>query len=187
MLVYSQFCLILKKSIMAEVIQNSPGKGKNKARKSIHIDMTPMVDLGFLLITFFIMITTFQKENIMDLGLPAKSIHAPNNEIDVKNQLTFILGENNRVFYYQKQLKDLVATDLKEISLSGSEIPKLIASYKALAPKKENFTVIVKPSDKANYENFVDMLDHLAIGDNERYGITDMQPREKSVYEGRLH
>ncbi len=172
---------------MAEVMQTSPGRGKNKPRNSIHIDMTPMVDLGFLLITFFIMITTFQKENIMDLGLPAKSLTPPINEIDVKNQLTFILGEDNRVFYYQKQLKDLVASDLKEITLDGTDIPKLISSYKEAAPKKENFTIIVKPSDQANYANFVDMLDHLAIGQNERYGITDMQPAEKRVYEGILH
>ena len=170
---------------MAEIIQNTAGKGKHRQRSSIHIDMTPMVDLGFLLITFFIMITTFQKENIMDLGLPAKSPVPINNEIDVKNQLTFILGEKDKVFYYQKEAKLLTASDLQ--SVAQNDIPKVIEQYKNNALDQEKFTVIIKPTDHSNYQNFVDMLDNLAIGQNERYGITDLRSNEKMIYEQKLH
>lgn len=166
---------------MAEIIQNTASKGKHRQRSNIHIDMTPMVDLGFLLITFFIMITTFQKENIMDLGLPAKSLLPINNQIDVKNQLTFILGDQNKVYYYQKEAKNLNVSDLQ--SVSEKEIPKIIDQYRRNALDQEKFTVIIKPTNDSNYQNFVDMLDHLAVGKNERYGITDLRPNEKLIYE----
>ena len=64
----------------------------------------------------------------MDLGLPAKSPVPINNEIDVKNQLTFILGEKDKVFYYQKEAKHLTASDLQ--SVAQNDIPKVIEQYK---------------------------------------------------------
>ena len=60
---------------MAEVqVKDSSGKGgKVRSKKQVpHVDLTPMVDLAFLLITFFMLVTTFNKPNVMDLGLPAK-------------------------------------------------------------------------------------------------------------------
>ena len=83
---------------MAEVqVQDKGDKGgKVRSKKqSTRVDMTPMVDLGFLLITFFMFTTTFTKPNIMDLGLPAKpkpneKVQTP--EIDLSNSITFIIG-----------------------------------------------------------------------------------------------
>ena len=167
---------------MAEVMTSESGNKVRSRKKLIRVDMTPMVDLGFLLITFFMFTTNFSKPNVMDLGLPAKEPE-PTNEIDIRNQITFILGENNRIFYYQKELKDLSSSDLKETTMQGMEISKLISSYKKVAPKPENFTVIIKPTDDANYKNFVDILDNLAITKSERYGISEIRPHEKSSYE----
>ena len=67
--------------------------------------------------------------------------------------------------------------------MAGMEISKLINSYKKVAPKPENFTVIIKPTDDANYKNFVDILDNLAITKSERYGISEIRPQELSSYE----
>jgi len=169
---------------MAEVMTPESGNKKSSRKKLIRVDMTPMVDLGFLLITFFMFTTNFSKPNVMDLGLPAKDQREPIDKpvIDFRNQLTFILGENNRIFYYQKELEALTKSDLKETTLQGMEISKLIDSYKKQAPKPENFTIIIKPTDEASYKNFVDILDNLAITKNERYGITDLKPIEKTVY-----
>ena len=167
---------------MAEVMTSESGNKVRSHKKLIRVDMTPMVDLGFLLITFFMFTTNFSKPNVMDLGLPAKESE-PTNEIDIRNQITFILGENNRIFYYQKELKDLNSSDLKETTMAGMEISKLINSYKKVAPKPENFTVIIKPTDDANYKNFVDILDNLAITKSERYGISEIRPQELSSYE----
>lgn len=167
---------------MAEVIAQEKQGGKQK-KKLIRVDMTPMVDLGFLLITFFMFTTNFTKPNVMDLGLPAKSTHPPHNVVDEKNQVTFILGENNRVFYHQSYANDLDKNNLKETDFSGVKISKIISEAYQNAPVKENFTIIIEPTDDANYKNFVDVLDNIAISKKERYGITDIKPWEKKVYE----
>lgn len=167
---------------MAEVIAQEKQGGKQK-KKLIRVDMTPMVDLGFLLITFFMFTTNFTKPNVMDLGLPAKG--DPPSEpfvVDEKNQVTFILGKDNRVFYHQSNKDDLNSSNLKETDFSGVKISKIIAEAYKNAPKPENFTVIIKPTDEANYKNFVDILDNIAISKKEKYGITDIKPWEKKVY-----
>ena len=165
---------------MENLNANDLGKDKKSlSQKLIQIDMTPMVDLGFLLITFFILTTTFNKQKVIDLGLPAGK---GNTEINFKNQLTFILGKDNRVFYYQNDAKDLSANSLKETTMNGMMISQLISSYKNSAPSPEKFTVIIKPSDDSNYKNFVDILDEMALSKNERYGISDLKPTEERFY-----
>lgn len=169
---------------MAEVIAQEKQSSKQK-KKMIRVDMTPMVDLGFLLITFFMFTTNFTKPNVMDLGLPAKGPDRPFIDeavIKDKNQVTFILGKDNRVFYHQSNQKDLNTGNLKETDFSGIKISKIISEAYKNAPAPEKFTVIIKPTDEANYKNFVDMLDNIAIAKKERYGVTDIKPWETKVY-----
>lgn len=168
---------------MAEVIAQEKQGGSKQRKKMIRVDMTPMVDLGFLLITFFMFTTNFTKPNVMDLGLPGKSPNPPTNVVDVNNQITFILGKDNRVFYHQKTKEDLNKSNLKETDFSGINITKIISKAYNNAPEKENFTIIIEPTDDANYKNFVDILDNIAISKKERYGVTDIKPWEKKVYD----
>jgi biopolymer transport protein ExbD len=166
---------------MAEVITKETQGGKSK-RKTIKVDMTPMVDLNFLLLMFFMFTASFSKPNVMDLGLPAKSPPPPTNVVNDKNQVTFILGKDNRVFYHQSNADELNAGNLKETDFSGVKISNIITEAYKKAPNPENFTIIVKPTDEANYKNFVDIIDNIAISKKERYGITDIKPWEKKVY-----
>lgn len=171
---------------MAEVITQEQQSGKQK-KKLIKIDMTPMVDLNFLLLMFFMFTTNFTKPNVMDLGLPAKDDnHKPiidDYVIKDKNQITFILGKDNRIFYHQSNKDDLNTNNLKETDFNGINVSKIISEAYKNAPNQKNFTVIIKPTDEANYKNFVDMLDNLAIAKKERYGVTDIKPWETKVYE----
>jgi len=169
---------------MAEVITREKSGGKQN-KKPIKIDMTPMVDLNFLLLMFFMFTSSFTKPNVMDLGLPAKDPNPilTNYDIDYRNQITFIIGENNRIFYHQGNEKDLTEAGLKETDYNGLNVSKIISNAYEKAPKKENFTIIVKPTDDANYKNFVDMMDNISISKKERYGISDIKPWEKKVYE----
>ncbi len=166
---------------MADFTPLESGSKSTSRKKPIHVDMTPMVDLGFLLITFFMLATSFLKPNIMDLGLPAKGGET-RTEIDYRNQLTFIIGENNRVFYYQQSVNNLKTSDVRETSLSGMDMVTLIQQYKQKAPKPQLFTIIIKPTKNANYKNFVDVLDNLSIANSERYGIADLKPVEEKIY-----
>ncbi len=109
------------------------GKGKKRAKKGVpHIDMTPMVDLAFLLLTFFVMTTTFSKPMVMKVVYPAKpkndKVIPPSTLIN--NALTFILTKD-RAFYYDGEFfpegnpKAQPATTLTEIDMAG--VRKLLA------------------------------------------------------------
>ena len=75
---------------------------------------------------------------------------------------------------------------LKEVSFDKSEVAKTIESAKANAPRKEIFTVIVKPADDSKYKTLVDMLDELILTKSERYGISEMNDKEKELYENKI-
>ncbi|CAD7808922.1 hypothetical protein CHRY9390_01911 [Chryseobacterium aquaeductus] len=172
---------------MAEMItQEEKGKKPSRRLKTIKVDMTPMVDLNFLLLMFFMFTASFTKPNVMDLGLPGKDPNPKpinNVVIDEKNQVTFILGKNDRIFYHQSTADALNTKNLKETDFSGVKISKIISEAYDKAPIKENFTIIIKPTDDANYKNFVDILDNVAISKKERYGVTDIKPWEQKVYD----
>ncbi|KQT15277.1 biopolymer transporter ExbD [Chryseobacterium sp. Leaf404] len=168
---------------MAEII-TAEKEGRRRPRQaSIRVDMTPMVDLGFLLITFFMFTTNFSKVNQIEAKLPAKSTEKTTTEINEKNQVTFILGENDRIFYHQSSNGKLNAGSLNEIKFTDAAISKIISDAYRTAPAKEKFTVIIEPTDKANYKNFVDVFDNVSASQKYRYGISDIKPWEKKVYD----
>lgn len=174
---------------MAEVqVKDDGGKGgKVRSKKSVpHVDLTPMVDLAFLLITFFMLVTTFNKPNVMDLGLPAKpkdNQRAPDTEIDLSNSLSLIIGKDNRIFYHQLDKAGLTVENLQETSFDRNGITKVIEQAKSRAKDATKFTVIIKPTDDAVYKNFVDILDEMALTKNEIYGVTDIKDWEQAIYD----
>ncbi|MCD1115905.1 ExbD/TolR family protein [Chryseobacterium turcicum] len=178
---------------MAQVqVQDKSAKGgKVRSKKNNPaVDMTPMVDLNFLLLMFFMFTSTFSKPNVMDLGLPAKpdptKPQPPPNEIDLSNSITLLLGKDNRVFWHQQDQAGLNDQTMTETSFDREGIREIIKQAKARAKKKELFTVIIKPTDDAVYKNFVDILDEMAITKSERYGVTDLKPYEKAVYDKKV-
>lgn len=82
------------------------GPGVKKAKKqSTRIDMTPMVDLGFLLITFFIFTTTLSTPSTMKLTMPKDDVKKDDlTEVKESNVLTIMLGKANQVYFYEGQL-----------------------------------------------------------------------------------
>ena len=178
---------------MAEVqVKDNSGKGgKVRSKKQApHVDLTPMVDLAFLLITFFMLVTTFNKPNVMDLGLPAKpkpdAPKPPPTEIDLSNSISLIIGKDNRIFYHQLDQAGLNEQTLQETSFDREGITKVIEQAKARAKDQSKFTVIIKPTDDAVYKNFVDILDEMAINKNEIYGITDVKSWEQAIYDKKV-
>lgn len=156
-------------------------------KASTRVDMTPLADLGFLLITFFMFTTTFSKPNVVGLNMPPKQETPPTPEetpvIDLTNSISIILGANNRVFWHQKDKTKLMVEDLNETTYTKDGIRSEIIAAKKRAKVPDNFTVIIKPNDDSTYENLVNILDEMQITESSRYGIVDISPTEVSAYE----
>jgi len=114
---------------MAELAEDSGGHGKKGGKKrakkpSARIDMTPMVDLAFLLLTFFVLTSTFSKPKSMELTFPVPPEN-PDQQVKIKNGVTFILTKDDRIFYYEGEFRAADSpegpkTELKELTFAQS-------------------------------------------------------------------
>jgi biopolymer transport protein ExbD len=165
---------------MAE-IETNPAKGKRPLKRtSAKPDMTPMVDLGFLLITFFMFTTTFTTPNMIKLFMP--DAEDGRSTVKAENTITFILGKNDRVFWHQKDLDGLTSADLTETDFTSNGIRKQILEKYSKSKTPENFTVIIKPSDDSNFKNTVDIIDEMEITNMKHYALVDLFETELAAY-----
>lgn len=149
------------------------GPGVKKAKKmSTRVDMTPMVDLGFLLITFFIFTTTVAQPTAMKLFLP-KDVDKPEEQNKVKESgaFTIMLGKSDQIYYYE----GLDPTLIQSTTFKG--IRELILNKKKSTPV-EDLVMILKPTPDATYKNTVDILDEMTIAEIKRYAMVDISPQE---------
>jgi biopolymer transport protein ExbD len=149
------------------------GPGVKKAKKlSTRVDMTPMVDLGFLLITFFIFTTTVAQPTAMKLYLP-KDVDKPEEQNKVKESgaFTILLGKQDQVYYYE----GLDPTLIKATNFKGIR-EEILRKKKSTNP--EDLVMILKPSEDATYKNTVDILDEMTIAEIKRYAMVDISPQE---------
>lgn len=173
------------------------GPGVKKAKKlSTRVDMTPMVDLGFLLITFFVFTATMSSPTTLDLNMP-KDIKKQEDQTEVKESsvLTVMLGKADQVYYYEgklvvdatgnnfkqttfKGIRDIIINKKKEVMDRYYQRPDPECEAKARAEGKpvsncadKDFVVIIKPSDDATYRNTVDMLDEMTINQVRTYAM----------------
>jgi len=131
---------------MAEIIVEEKG-GKKKAKKHPpHLDMTPMVDLMCLLITFFMLTTAFSKSKVMEIILPEKLKDDKPQEaprISASRTLNIILGPNNKLYWYPGAVKPEDFANLpplNETDYSADGIRKLLLERnRTLAKKIDEF------------------------------------------------
>jgi biopolymer transport protein ExbD len=182
---------------MSEIQQGGGGDkgGKVRSKKaSTRVDMTPMVDLGFLLITFFILATTLAKPKSMSVVVPDKQ-NDPNEkqsaDIKAARVLTLFMGKDNQVFALDGIAADdaKAKTDMKTVGY-GSALRELILTSKARInrdmPKddkgRDPFICVIKPLNSSTYKNMVDVLDEMAVTKTKTYAMVDSQtPREKDL------
>ena len=137
------------------------GPGVKKAKKaSTRVDLTPMVDLGFLLITFFVFTTTMSTPTAMAMNEPKDD---PNNQLKVKNSgaMTLLLGKNDQVYYYFGELSaENASAQFK--SSNFKEIRQTILDKKKATPVGD-LMYIIKSDKEATFKNAIDILDEMAI------------------------
>lgn len=185
---------------MSEV-QDSGGekkKGKKiRAKKhSTHIDMTPMVDLAFLLLTFFLFTTTLSKPKAMPLIMPDKNeVADPTKEtkVDDEDAMTIILSKNNRVFYYfgikEPKVEQASFDATKPNSLRKAIIEKKKECESRLKAgsttnERHKVVILIKADKDAKYKNMVDVLDEMNINEVPVYAIVDITPKEVEMISG---
>jgi len=168
------------------------GSGKVRSKKSnSKVDLTAMVDLAFLLITFFMLTTTLSKPQSMNLGLPDKDPDKDKNidvKVDENRTMTILLGDNNKLVRYVGLLATPVAGGApKDFAYGSDGIRKELLSRKEAVlqytgNKDKGMIVIIKPSKKSNYRNLVDILDEMAIVNVPTYAIVnDFTPEETKL------
>ncbi|GAB2948862.1 biopolymer transporter ExbD [Hymenobacter coalescens] len=166
---------------MAEIQQQADsGKGgKKRAKKmSTKIDMTPMVDLAFLLLTFFMLTTTFAKPKVMQISMPVKPKQEDEqNELKASDAFTILLGENNKIFYYEGLL-DAATTKLQPTDYTATGIRQVLLQRRASRPST---VVMIKAADKANYKNMVDILDEMTITGQKKYALVDISADDETL------
>ncbi len=164
------------------------GKGKPKGKKqSTHIDMTPMVDLAFLLLTFFMLATTMNKPKVMQIVMP-KDDHDPTvkpPELDKDRAMTLLLGPNDKLFYYFGIPKHGEAPELLRTDYSPDGLRKVLKERREwlrndtkLKVEDREMFCIIKPTAKSEYKNLVTMFDEMNIGHIKYYAVVDITPAE---------
>jgi len=181
---------------MAELNTDAGGgkKGDKKVRSkksNSKVDLTAMVDLAFLLITFFMLTTSLSKPQSMDLGMPEKPKDKKNPppEIDVADNrtMTILMGENNTIKWYMGQfgtpLEGPTDSSYGKNGIRQELLKKVVSVPQATGDPKKGLIVIIKPAKQSNYRNMVDILDEMAISGVKTYAIVDITPDELSVLE----
>lgn len=155
------------------------GPGVKKAKKlSTRVDMTPMVDLGFLLITFFIFTATMSNPSAMPLYMPKDTEkEEEQNKAKESGALTVLLGKDNSVYYYEGQL----APDASNfLSTNFKGIRDVIINKKKNTPP-DDLVIVIKPNDEATYKNTIDILDEMTINDVKRFAMINILPVENEL------
>lgn len=155
------------------------GPGVKKSKKlSTRVDLTPMVDLGFLLITFFIFTTTMSQPTAMRLFLP-KDTDKPEeqNKLKASGALTLMLGKNDVVYYYEGEL----SADAANFKTSTFKEIRDVIINKKKSTNPKDFMVVIKPHAESTYKNAVDALDEMTINDVTRYAMVEVSPVEDQL------
>lgn len=146
------------------------GKRKPKKRLAIRIDMTPLVDVAFLLLTFFMLTTVFRKPQTLEINLP------PDKNVEVKmaesNLLTIRCDENLDLYWS-------VGFDLPH-KFKFADLNKLLLDKQKENPK---FVVLLKFDRKSKYHAMIDIIDALNQTNLGKYAfapMTDIDKKEMS-------
>ncbi len=205
---------------MAEIIQNEGGGGKHQKKRAkkghVHMDMTPMVDLAFLLLTFFILATSLSKPKTMEIIYP-KEVKEDDVKTKVADELatTLLIGEEDEhIFYYSGKFKPdstvLIQTNFSKDGLRKVLLDKnqrindqvTILKEKLLNKEINDSTyaraygkvvndslapfVIVKTIEKSKFRNVVNAIDELNITNVKKRAIIDMGESENIAMRQRI-
>ena len=169
---------------MSDIIVSQ--NNKKRSAYAPKIDFTPMVDLGFLLITFFMFTTTLTQSKVMELNMPSTE-HVDRPTVFVaESTITLIPVKGRRLIYYYGALtgeNDIHRCEMQEVR------NVLVAKQQSAAALPASFSkdahklhVLIKPNTDATYGDLVRLLDEMAILSIEYFAVTDISPEEQLFF-----
>jgi biopolymer transport protein ExbD len=181
--------LFPKAQPMAEIVQQQ--KGGRRKLPVPRIDLTPMVDLGFLLITFFMFTTTLAQQKSLELNMPSKEVTDIPTAFPEESTITVLLGSGHRVVFYKGSAP--APENMHDTSFNG--LSKVIAAQKGIcralpasfSADAHELHVIIKPTNDCHYEDVVHVVDFMLIHKVEKYAIVDAVPAEAEMLAAHSH
>lgn len=184
---------------MAEIQEKGDSGKKGGIKKgkklSTRIDLTPMVDLGFLLITFFIFTTTMSKPKTMEINMPVddESIKDEDkNKVKDYTAMTILLSKEHRVYYYTGLADDPMKPPKLEVTYFQAKngIRDAIINLKKNVYAERNSgapgrspsdepVILIKPDTTSKYEDVVNILDEMQINGINTYALIDITPVDR--------
>ena len=148
-------------------------------KKSTSVDLTPMVDLGFLLITFFVFTTTMSKPTVMKVDMPFDKT-AENNPVCNSCVLTVLLCNDNVIKYYEG---DFANAEFQSTNYAGIRdvIRRRKEMVKRVRGTTDEFVLIIKPTGESSFKNFVDITDEVSINQIKRYYLDEVSLVEQKA------
>jgi biopolymer transport protein ExbD len=158
-------------------------KGSRASVSRLIPDMTSMVGLGFLLVTFFVMAGNFVKSSAMAITMPVKPKDGYMDNlcggIRASAVTTLLLGKNHQVHYYHglndgyEKQPELCTTTFDQAGLRQVLLE--------LQQSEPYAVVLIKPTADAKYKDMVDVLDEMAITNTRKYALVDIAPEDKNL------
>ena len=169
---------------MAEIqTQNTQHKNKRTVctKRSTKVDLTPMVDLGFILITFFIFTSSLLEPHVMGIKMPNDTEIGISDPICESCALTLIADGNNELYYYEGNAD---TASLHAISYEPSGLRMLLLNKKRKVKQlrgKDEMVLIIKPTNEASFKNTVDLMDECSISSVLKYYLDEILPADEAL------
>jgi biopolymer transport protein ExbD len=158
---------------MSDISLSGKNNPKTKNRRSTRVDLTPMVDLGFLLLTFFVFTTSMTEAKALDILEP---IDGPAKNIKESGAMTLILSKKHQIYYYYRSL-----ADSSQLQKTNFQNVRALILNKKRHTKLSDLMYIIKADGDATFGDIINLLDEMSICDipQGHYTEADITSKEK--------
>lgn len=168
---------------MADINTSTPAKSKQGIiRHSTRVDMTPMVDLGFLLITFFIFTAVIEKPKAMKLLLPKAG---PETNVPKSKTITVLSGNNNSIVCYEGAANEKPATHSFNITGANTGLREFIfekqKQMRNAGISPDSLIAVIKPGEESDYRQLMYILDEMVICEIKRHALAKQDDWDKEL------
>ncbi|HET9055736.1 MAG TPA: biopolymer transporter ExbD [Chitinophagaceae bacterium] len=159
-------------------------KSSSYGNKAVRVDLTPMVDLGFLLITFFVFTTTMSKPAALKLNMPVNDNITDSLKVSKKMVLTVMPDVDNKVIVYEGDGQPNSLIEKADLNMPASLRNLIIQKQKKIISEKRklhDLVIIIKPGKKSTYKNLIDVLDEMMINGVKKYAVVKRSETDEEL------